>query len=188
MEALKKIFIGIFYYFTNLNRDNFFYKNVVLFGLILRVCLLPIVIPNVFGMIAEFFISQLNFQPWLYEIVIRIILLVVDSLALSNIFYWLSYISVGNFYESGSSPAWGSVCYTIYYFIYMAIPVILIQFFSWWVIILTFSLYAVISFVLYLISAKIDTLPDFWILRLILHIVFFVILVITVCMIKIFIF
>ena len=188
MEALKKTFKGVFYCFTNFNSDNWIYKTVALIGLVLRIWLLPIVIPDVFEVIAELFISQLNFQPWLYEIVIRIILLIIDSLALSNIFYWLSYISVGNCYEGGSSPAWGSVCYTIYYFIYMAIPVILIQFFSWWVIILTFSLYAVISFILYFVSAKIDTLPDSWILRLILHIICFIVVVVTVCLVKGFVF
>ena len=186
MEALKKTFKGIFYCFTNFNTDNWVYKTVSLIGVVLRIWLLPIVIPDVFEVIADIFISQLNFKPWLYEVVIRLIILVVDFLTLSNIFYWLSYISVGNCYEGGSFPAWGSICYSIYYFIYMTIPIVLIQFFSWWVIILTFSLYLVISSILYFISAKIGTLPDVWMVRLILHVIFFTILVVIVCLIKTF--
>lgn len=188
MKVLKKILKGVFYCFTNFNSNNWVYKIVSLIGLILRVWLLPILIPDVFEVIASIFISQLNFQPWLYEIVIRLILLAVDVLALYNIFYWLSFFSVGNCYESGSSPAWGSFCYTIYYFIYMAIPVIFIQCFSWWIIILTFSLYAVICFILYFVSAKIDTLPELWVFRLILHIICFVVCVVIVCLIKRFVF
>ncbi len=188
MEMLKKTFKGLFSCFTNFNSDNWVYKVVALVGLVLRIWLLPIVIPDVFELIANYFISQLDFQPWLYEIVIRIILLVVDSLSLSNIFYWLSYVSVGNCYEGGSAPAWGSVCYTIYYFIYMAMPVILIQFFTWWIIILTFSLYAIISFILYFVSAKTCTLPDTWVLRLIIHTLCFIVLVVIICLIKGFLF
>lgn len=184
MDKLKKTFKGIFYCFTNFNSNNWGYKIVALIGLILRIWLLPILIPDGFKIISNFFNSQLNFQPWLYEIVVRLILLFVDSLTLSHIFYWVSYISVGNCYESGSFPIWGSVCYTIYYFIYNAIPVILIQFFSWWVIVLTFSLYAVISFILYFVSEKINALPDSWILRLVLHIVCFIAIVVIVCTIK----
>lgn len=188
MGALKKIFKGIFYCFSNFNSDNWVYKTVALIGLTLRIFLLPILIPNVFNLLAEIFISQLYFQPWLYEIVIRLILLVVESLALSNVFYWLSYLSVGVCYESGSAPAWGSVCYTIYYFLYMAIPVILIQYFSWWGIILCFSLYLVICFIINFVSAKTDTLPESWILKLILHIICFCVLLVIVCLIKRFVF
>ncbi len=185
MAIAKKIFKGLFSCFTNINSYNWVYKVVAFIGLVLRVALLPIFIPNVFELIAATFIQKLNFEPWLYEIVIRIILLIVDSLSLSNIFYWISYYTVGNSYQRDSIPAWGSVCYTIYYFVYMFIPIILIQYFYWWVIILTIIVYVIICAIIYFISAKVNTLPDSWIIRLIIHILVFIIISAVIIIIKI---
>ncbi|MBQ8196514.1 MAG: hypothetical protein IJZ73_00435 [Clostridia bacterium] len=185
---LRKTLKGIFYCFTDFNSDNWIYKIISLIGLVLRIWLLPIVIPNVFELLAAIFVSRLNLPIWLYEIVIRLILLVIDGLALSNIFYWITYGSVGNCYEGGSCPAWGSACYTIYYFMYMAIPVVIIQVFTWWGIVLSFVSYAVICFVLYFVSSKLEVLPEDWILRLILHVIFYAIIFSITCILKKFLF
>lgn len=126
-------------------------------------------IPNVFEVIANLILIKWSLPQWVYEILIRVILFIVDSLALSRTFYFISFISVGNSYESGSEPWWGSVCYTIYYAVYMAIPILLIRFFLWWVIAIVFSAYLLICIGIYLISLKLDTLPDNWIARAILH-------------------
>lgn len=188
MKVLKKIFKGITYCFTNMNENNWVYKIVALIGLIIRVVVLPMLLPDIFEIIASFFISNLNFAPWLYELTIRIILLIVDALALSNIFYWISFFSVGNSYESGSEPWWGSVCYLVYYFMYLVIPIILIQNFLWWVIILVFVIYAIITFLIYFVSYKMQTLSDLWIWRLIIHVLVFILVVIACCLLKIYIF
>jgi len=188
MKVLKKIFKGVFYCFSGINSHNWAYKLVALIGLILRVSLLPILIPNVFEVIADIFISQLNFQPWLYEIVIRLILFIVDALALSNLFYWITFACVGNFYDSGSNPVWGSISYTIYYFIHMFIPVLLIQHFTWLAIILTFVIYALISGIFYFVSSKLDTLSDSWIFRLVLHCVIWAVVFVIVILLKVYVF
>lgn len=184
MDKIKKTLKAIFYCFTGFNADNWIYKTVALIGLLLRVWLFPILIPDIFEVIATFFISSLNFPPLLYEILIRIILFVVDGLSLSHAFYWISYVSVGNLYEKGSTPAWGSVCYTIYYCGYSAMPVIIFQHFNWLWIVSTFCLYALITCILYIVSAKMYALPDSWIFRLTLQIIIFVIVIVVVCLLK----
>ncbi len=119
---------------------------------------------------------------------IRIILFIVDALALSNFFYWITFACVGNFYDSGSNPVWGSISYTIYYFIHMFIPIFLIQHFTWLAIILTFVLYALISAIFYFVSSKLETFSDNWVLRLILHCIIFVIVFIVVILLKVYVF
>lgn len=177
ISVLKKLF----WCFHDFN----WYKLVALVGFVLRVVFLPMLIPNIFELIAEIFISKLNMAPWLYEIVIRLILAVVDWLSLSHVFYWISYLTVGNSYEGGSAPIWGSICYTIYYIVYMVIPIVLIQFFQWWVIILTLVLYALLCVGIYVISYFVDSFPDSWIVRMIVHIVCFIILVVIIIVCKI---
>ncbi len=176
MNVLKKIFNSFFWCFTNIDEHNFLYKIVAFLGIVLRVGILPLLIPDIFEVIANFFLMQLCFPQWLYEIVIRIVLFIIDVLALSRIFYWTSYLSVGNSYESCSAPAWGSLLYTIYYTAYMAIPILLINYFEWWVIAVIFSTYLGSCILIYIISAFLDTLPYSWVLRAVIHFILFGIL------------
>lgn len=108
MEVLKKIFNSLFWCFSSINEHNFWYKIVAFLGILLRVGILPLLIPDIFETIANLFVSQLNLPEWLYEIILRIILFIIDGLTLSRFFYWISYLSVGNSYESYSTPIWGS--------------------------------------------------------------------------------
>ncbi len=177
MQVIKKIFHGIIYCFRDITEDNWAYKLVALVGLILRVGLLPYILPDPFELLANAILSKFLIPKWLYQVLLHIALFLIDSLALSRIFYLVSYVSVGNMYESGDlAPWWGSLCYTIYYFGYFACICILIQFFYWWVILVVFCSYLIISSVLYIISGRLDVLPDNWILRMILHIVAFLII------------
>ncbi len=180
ITVLKKLF----WCFTNINSHNCSYKIVSLIGVIIRVVLLPYIVPNIFEEIASFFISQLHFPTWLYEALLRLFLFFFDAIALSRIFYWFSFITVGNSYESGTIPAWGSICYTIFYVIYSAIPIILFNYFFWWVIAVTFLGYLVICVAIYLLSAKFDTLPDIWIFRASAHGLGFALIVTSVCLMK----
>ncbi len=176
MKILKRIL----FYFNNFS----FYKFVALIGYLLRVILLPIVLPNIFEVLAELFILKLNLPQWAYEILIRIAIALIDHFSLNLIFYWVSYFTVGFFYEPCSIPAWGSFTYTIFYIAYMAIPIVLFNWFYWWVIALTFTVYALLCAGAYLISAKIGAMSCSWIPALIIHVVLFVIVVVGVCLIK----
>lgn len=188
MEVLKKIFNSLFWCFSSINEHNFWYKIVAFLGILLRVGILPLLIPDIFETIANLFVSQLNLPEWLYEIILRIILFIIDGLALSRFFYWISYLSVGNSYESYSTPVWGSFLYTVYYTAYMAIPILLINYFQWWVIAVIFATYLGACIVIYGLSALFNTLPDLWILRAIIHFIIFAIIVTVTCLLKAYIF
>lgn len=178
---MKRVIKTIFWCF----HDFSFYKFIALLGLVIRVIILPWVMPSIFDVIAEFFIGQLGLPLWAYHVLVRIALLIVDYIGLMTIFYFLSYFSVGNSYDSGAEPVWGSVCYSIYYTVYWVIPIILFNFFEWWVIAVVFSGYLLLSAGIYLMSAfVVDTLPDNWLFRLILHCIVFVIVVVGVCLLK----
>lgn len=179
MSTIKKIFNSLIWCFNDINEHNAAYKIVAFLGILVRVVALPYLIPDVFEVIANLIVNQLYLPQWFYEISIRLILLAVDALALSRIFYQVSYLSVGNSYERYSEPWWGSLCYTVYYTMYMAIPILIINFFElWWAIALVFGGYAIISAGIYLLSGLVFySLPDNWILRLILHIFAFAIVV-----------
>ena len=99
---MKKIIKKIFWFFSGINRYNWFYRLIALIGLIVRVAIYPLIFPDTFEVIAEFFISQLGLSVLWYQILLRIVLLIIDALSLSNIFYFVSFATVGNSYESGS--------------------------------------------------------------------------------------
>lgn len=154
MQAVKKIFRGIFSYCTNFNLRNWSYKTVALLGLFIRVLILPKCIPDVFEFFASTMMTSWGLSETAYEIVIRIFLFLIDAIGLSNFFYWLSFASVGNIYSRKTIPAWGSFCYTIYYLSYNVIVLVLIKYFEYWVITLVFVIYLSIVFILSTISKK----------------------------------
>lgn len=170
----------ISFYFHNFS----VYKAVALIGYLLRIILLPIVIPNIFEVVAEFFILKLHLPQWAYEVLIRLAIAFIDHFSLNLIFYIVTYGTVGLFYEPWSEPVWGSITYTIFYFVYMAIPVIFFNWFYWWVIAVTFTAYALLCAGAYVISAMIGALSEGWIGALILHLFIFVVVVVGVCLIK----
>lgn len=177
---MKSFFKRISFYFNNFNS----YKAVALIGYLLRVILLPIVLPNIFEVVAEFFILKLHLPQWLYEILIRLAIAIIDHFSLNLIFYYFSYGTVGLYYAPKSQPVWGSFTYTVFYFVYMAIPIILFNWFYWWVIAVTFTAYALLCAGAYVISAMIGALSEGWIGTLILHLFIFVVVVVGVCLIK----
>lgn len=169
MEAIKKIFRGVFHCFIGINKNNWAYRIISFIGLGLRVGLLPILLPNVFEIFADMIISSWGLPVWAYEVIIRIFLLFIDAIGLSNFFYWISYGSVGNSYESGSIPAWGSFCYTLYYFSYNCFVVVLIRYFEYWVICVSFLVLIFVCALIYFFSYKLETFPDNWGVRMGVH-------------------
>lgn len=136
------------------------YSFVSFIGLILRVILLPLIIPEPFEALADKFITQFGFPPILYEILLRLILAIIDLLSLSHIFHFLSFVSTGNSYEKYSEPAIGSICYTIYYSLYFVMASLIARFFYWWVILIVFVVYAVACFGIYELCWYFDTTPE----------------------------
>lgn len=177
---MKKFFARILNYIKN----NSFYSFIALAGYVFRVVALPYLIPNIFEAIAEFFIVKLGLPYWAYWILIRVALAFVDFLSLNLIFYVLTFRTVGCFYEVKSLPWWGSLCYTVFYIVYMAIPILLFNYFIWWVIAVVFASYAIVCFTIYFLSYRLKTLPDNWIFRLIVHVLIFVLTVVVVCIFK----
>lgn len=155
MQAVKKIFRVIFSYCTNFNLRNWSYKTVALLGLFVRVLLLPKCIPEAFEFFASKMITSWELSETAYEIVIRIFLFLIDSIGLSNLFYWISFASVGSIYSRKTIPAWGSFCYTIFYLGYNIIAIVLIKHFEYWVITLVFVIYLAIVLILSAISKQI---------------------------------
>lgn len=184
METIKKIFYGTVAFFE---KEISLYKFIAWVGFIIRVGLLPLFIPNVFKVIADIMISSWGLPQWTYEILIRVFIAIIDGIGLSNIFYHLSFISTGNSYETCTIPAWGSVCYTLYYVIYNVMAIVILQFFEIWVIAVTFSVYAVLSAGIYLLSAFLfETLPDKWVLRLIFHIFITIVFLVGIILLRVY--
>lgn len=166
MSTAKIIFKKVFWCFHNFNSRNCIYKFVSLLGVIFRVIFLPMIFPDIFSSVADFFIHKLSFPPLLYEILLRIVLFVIDSCSLLEIFYLVSFATVGVSYSRGSAPVWGSICYSFYYTAYWIIPVILFLYFKWWVILLAFIGYIALSAIINVASYFLGTLPNYWILCL----------------------
>lgn len=169
METVKKIFRGLFHCFIGINKNNWSYRIVSFLGLAIRVGLLPILLPNVFELIAETMISSWGLPAWAYEVIVRIFLLIIDAVGFSNFFYWISYASVGNSYESCTVPAWGSFCYTLYYIAYNSLVIVLIRCFEYWVICVSIFVLILICALIYFFSYKIDTFPEEWKVRMGVH-------------------
>ncbi len=169
MSAIKKIFFGLFHCFIGIHKDNWSYKIVSFLGLAFRVGLLPLLLPNIFEIFADMMISSWRLPVWAYELLIRIFLFIIDVVGLSNFFYWISYPSVGNSYQSGTFPAWGSFCYTLYYLAYNALVIVLIRFFKYWVICVSFFVLLLICALIYFFSYKLNTVPDGWGVRMSIH-------------------
>lgn len=60
MQVVKKIFRGFIYCFRNINEYNWVYKITALLGLILRVALLPILIPEPFELLSRILVGQMG--------------------------------------------------------------------------------------------------------------------------------
>ncbi len=163
MSRYKKIY-NRFVWFLNIRSV---YGFVSLIGLILRVILLPLLIPEPFQALAEIFIAKFGFPPILYEILLRIILALIDLLSLSHIFHFLSFISAGNGYKKYSEPAIGSVCYTIYYSLYFIMASLIVRFFYWWVILIALFVYAASCYGIYTLCDIFNTLPENYFARFI---------------------
>lgn len=184
MNAFKTILKKTFWCFSGFNQYNWSYKLVALLGVIIRVGFLPLMVPNIFDVVAEYFVSQLHLPQWAYEIIIRIILYIFECLGVYHIFYWVSFATVGSSYKRGTIPPWGSLCYTLYYIAYMAVPILIFQFFYWWVICVTFLGYIVLCALIYFLSGLIGTLPESWKITIVIHSVFIAIIFTGVCLIK----
>lgn len=163
MSKYKKIF-NKFIWFLNIKSV---YGFVSLIGLILRVILLPLIIPEPFQAFAEKFITQFGFPPVLYEILLRLILTLIDLLSISHIFHLASFISAGNSYEKCSEPAIGSVCYTLYYSLYFVMASLIVRFFYWWVILIVLIVYIGAIIGIFFLCDFFDTLPQNALARLI---------------------
>lgn len=201
---MKKIIKKIFWFFNGINSYNWFYRLVALIGLLVRVSVYPLILPNWFEPIADFFISQLGLPFVWYQVLLRIILFIADTFFINPVFYFVSYATVGNNYEFKKKswlinplvtddiipcPWWGSLCYTLYYGAYMAMAGCIFKYGYWWVIAVAFSSYLLLSAIIYLISAFVtESLPYEWKLRIILHSIIFVIVVVTTCLVKYFFF
>lgn len=185
---IKKIFYGVKYCFTNINKYNYHYKLVSLLGMLIRVILLPLLFPNMFEVLTNYFVYNLHLPQYVNEILLRVILLIIDLLALNKIFYKLTYACVGNFYRRSSNPSWGSVCYTIFYFIHIIIPVLIIEYFTWLIIFISIIVYGIICFIFYYDSFKSNLLPENWKLRLILHCIICLMIYSAIIVLKIYVF
>jgi len=157
LETAKKILGKIFWCFHKFN----FYKLVALLGLILRVVVLPMIIPDFFELVFPFLVSW-NMPDWLYQIVLRIFLFLIDTLGFNNAFFVLSYGTTGLCYKKKSAPALGSAYYTVFYFVYNLIAVLLVLYFRWWVILIIFVVYVILCFFLYGIAHTLQALPETW--------------------------
>lgn len=198
---MKKIFKKIFWCFHDLS----FYKVVSLVGLLVRVGIYPLILPNWFEPIADFFVSQLGLPFIWYQILLRIVLFIADTLFVNPIFYFVSYATVGSNYAYKKStgllnplknndmiipcPWWGSLCYTLYYGAYMAMAGCIFKYWYWWIIAVAFSSYILLSAIIYLISAFVTkSLPYEWKIGIILHSIFFAIALVIICLLKYFFF
>lgn len=114
MEVVNKIAKGLFWCFHDFDEDNWVYKLVAFIGPVLRVGLLPILIPEPFQLVANLLFVRLRLPQWAFEILIRVFLTVIEGTFLGRFFYKISFATVGNMYEALSDAAWGSICYTIY--------------------------------------------------------------------------
>jgi len=176
--AIIKIFKGVFYFFRGINEKNWPYKVAALVGMIFRVLILPMIITEPFESIMRLSVVQFGLPRWMYEISVRLILLFFEATIFGQLFYKVSFWTTGNMYERGTTPAWGSICYTIFYTIYMIVCWALIEYFYWWVVTLILFMYFLVSFLLYVISSKLSTLPDNWIGKIILHLILFILVAI----------
>lgn len=183
MKNFIRILRGIFFCFT---KGPTLYRSISVLFLIIRVVFLPMLLPNAFEPVVNYFLIQCHFPNWLYQIVIRLILLAIDALFLSNLMYAISYITTGNFYESRSRYEVGSAFYMVCYLVYSVILVLLIRFFYWWVILLCMLSYVAVCAGLYVAAYFQKTLPDNWIGRLILHIIAFVVSLVIIILIAVF--
>lgn len=182
MKNIKRIFKSIFKCFTE---GPTLYRVTSIIFLIARVLFLPILLPHAFEPIVAFMLLKAHFPKWLYEILIRLILLAIDSLFLSNFMYAISYITVGNFYKSGTVYEYGSACYFICYTVYNVILILLIRYFVWWVILLCMLGYVLICAGFYVAAYFQKTLPDNWFGKLLLHIIGFIVALVVIILIAV---
>lgn len=163
-----KLFTTLRKKLLRINKHNRIYIITSCIGLIYRVVLLPIFVPNFFELVFPFLISW-NMPEWLYQITLRIFLLIIDVSGIAIIFHLISFGTVGLLYKKYSDPSWGSILYNIFYTIYTLIATLLICFFYWWVILIIFLCYILICYLLYNISASWDCAPEKLILYMIGH-------------------
>lgn len=167
VKALKKIWRFIISPYKSR------YNLVVILGLIIRTFCIPYIVPDFFELLFESLISMFGLPEIASRIIVRFLLIVVDFIGFNQIFYYLSFWSVGVNYGSGKNPAWGSLCYTIYYLLYSIIAVILVQNLLLPAILPTVTannVAVVITIVAYtlwvlfsaFISYKLDAFPSFW--------------------------
>ncbi len=168
MSKYNKVFNKVIW-FLNIKSV---YGFVSLIGLILRVILLPLIIPEPFQALAEKFITQFGFHPALYEFLLRVVLIFIDLLALSHIFHFAAFVSAGNSYKKYSEPAIGSACYTIYYSLYFIIASLIVRFFYWWVILICLFVYIGVCWGIYALCIYFDTIPGNFTARFIAQCVF----------------
>ncbi len=150
MSKYNKVFNKVIW-FLNIKSV---YGFVSLIGLILRVILLPLIIPEPFQALAEKFITQFGFHPALC------------------IFHFAAFVSAGNSYKKYSEPAIGSACYTIYYSLYFIIASLIVRFFYWWVILICLFVYIGVCWGIYALCIYFDTIPGNFTARFIAQCVF----------------
>ena len=91
----------------------------------------------------------------------------------------------GTRYFRGLGKVLTDPSYLLHPFGVMAI--VILQFFEIWVIAVTFSVYAVLSAGIYLLSAFLfETLPDKWVLRLILHIFITIVFLVGIILLRVY--
>ena len=155
MNTAKKVIGKIFWCFHGFNKKTWAYKLVSFLGFLFRVVALPFIIPDFYEMVFHFMLAG-NMPDWLYQILSRLILSVFDILGFTHLYYLMSYASTGLIYKSKTLPAWGSTLYTLFYLIYSLIPVLLIQYFYWWVILIIFVAYLILCYLLYGLSITLE--------------------------------
>lgn len=168
MKNIKKIFNAIYSCFT---KGHKLYRIIALICLIVRVILIPILLPKAFEPAVTFFVSKLHLPYWLYLVLSTLILSLLDSIILSRLFHLMTFVTVGNFYTSRTAPGFGSAAYCIFYFFYNAILVVIFYQLIWWLNIIMAGFYILLSVLFYLIGYLLGALPRNFKLRLIIHVI-----------------
>ncbi len=147
------------------------YKIAAGVGLIIRNVVIPLIFPNAFEFYINKFVSTLHLSAISNRIIVFLISISIDTFIMTPIYYWLSFFSVKSSYKKSTRPAWGSICYLLYYIAYNAIVIVLFLYFTWWTILATWAGYWFVCAFIYIFSDIFGTLPYDWKLTLIIQIV-----------------
>lgn len=176
VKTLKNIFkqIALFWskpYF----KGEKLYRIAAILGLIARGIIFPIFVPSAFDKLSDIVLSQWNLPYALYVVLAMAISIILDRF-ITPIIRCISYLSAGNFYRQYSSPAAGSVFYTIFYIIYTVAPLVILYFFNWICVTCCAVIYFWVAQILYCVSFEFEILPDNFTLRIAVYITLYILI------------